>query len=190
MFDARDTALRGLGAGGPQLLNRGSDLATSSELRQRKRAIRSLEQGTRSIDVHQVQLHCARRKCAEVDHGEPVCMRVMERVVTLTERARDTLQCGPLTPHERSRRLTHRVRGLLTTPRMASYTRQARLRSAWGVARQISQILNRAPATQRSKTASQPAGAMPSGPLVVLRDRVTPVVSAASAAPAASTASH
>lgn len=84
----------------------------------------------------------------------------------------------------------HRVRGLLTTPRMASYTRQARLRSAWGVARQISQILNRAPATQRSKTAGQPAGAMPSGPLVVLRDRVTPVVSAASAAPAASTASH
>lgn len=35
----------------------------------------------------------------------------------------------------------HNARGLLVTPRLAAYTREARLRSAWGVARRIDEIL-------------------------------------------------
>lgn len=46
----------------------------------------------------------------------------------------------------------HGVRGLVLTPRLASYTREARLRSAWGVARRIDEILKRLPAGDRVVT--------------------------------------
>lgn len=75
----------------------------------------------------------------------------------------------------------HGVRGLVTTPRLAAYTREARLRSAWGVARRLNHLLRQ-----------QPARA-PAAP-VTLRDRIDqlersvmpPVAAAATAASPAS----
>jgi D-3-phosphoglycerate dehydrogenase len=75
----------------------------------------------------------------------------------------------------------HGVRGLVTTPRLAAYTREARLRSAWGVARRINHLLR------------QPAPRAPAAP-VTLRDRIDqlersvmpPVAAAATAASPAS----
>ncbi|MFM2342397.1 MAG: hypothetical protein RLZZ592_2050 [Pseudomonadota bacterium] len=46
----------------------------------------------------------------------------------------------------------HGVRGLVITPQLAAYTREARLRSAWGVARRLDRILSRAPAGDRVVT--------------------------------------
>jgi D-3-phosphoglycerate dehydrogenase len=43
----------------------------------------------------------------------------------------------------------HAVRGLLVTPRLASYTREARVRSAWGVAKQVDEVLRTSPTTAR-----------------------------------------
>ncbi|PXW94549.1 D-3-phosphoglycerate dehydrogenase [Sphaerotilus hippei] len=67
----------------------------------------------------------------------------------------------------------HRVRGLMTTPRLASYTRESRLRSAWGVARRLDEILRCTPAVARSGTRRashatdepmKPVAAPPAGP--------------------------
>ncbi|MFM2118597.1 MAG: hypothetical protein RL722_65 [Pseudomonadota bacterium] len=44
----------------------------------------------------------------------------------------------------------HGVRGLLVTPRLAAYTREARVRSAWCVARRIDEILRTTPEGARS----------------------------------------
>jgi D-3-phosphoglycerate dehydrogenase len=75
----------------------------------------------------------------------------------------------------------HGATGLVTTPRLASYTREARLRSAWGVARQLHDVLRRTPATVR---AGARHAALRSPPL--LRERVSPAASTASAASPAS----
>lgn len=44
----------------------------------------------------------------------------------------------------------HDAPGLVTTPRLATYTREARLRSAWGVARQLHHVLRSTPETVRA----------------------------------------
>jgi D-3-phosphoglycerate dehydrogenase len=49
-------------------------------------------------------------------------------------------------------RILHGVPGLLITPRLAGYTRESRLRSAWGVARRIDEVLRLAPANARTGT--------------------------------------
>ncbi|MEY4754186.1 MAG: hypothetical protein RJA44_1861 [Pseudomonadota bacterium] len=46
--------------------------------------------------------------------------------------------------------LLHDVPGLLVTPRLAAYTREARVRSAWGVARRIDEVLRTQPAVGRA----------------------------------------
>jgi D-3-phosphoglycerate dehydrogenase / 2-oxoglutarate reductase len=74
----------------------------------------------------------------------------------------------------------HGAAGLQTTPRLASYTREARLRSAWGVARQVHDVLRRTPATVRD--GARHAAVYP--PL--LRDRISPAGTVASAASPAS----
>jgi D-3-phosphoglycerate dehydrogenase len=75
----------------------------------------------------------------------------------------------------------HGAPGLVTTPRLASYTREARLRSAWSVARQLNDVLRRSPATVRAGARHTVRAAPP-----LLRERVSP---AANAAPGASPAS-
>ena len=83
----------------------------------------------------------------------------------------DTLQPGkPL----------HGATGLQTTPQLAAYTREARLRSAWGVARQVHDVLRRTPSTVRE--GARHAATHP--PL--LRERISPTGTAASAASPAS----
>jgi D-3-phosphoglycerate dehydrogenase len=57
----------------------------------------------------------------------------------------DNVGPGPLEPGQP----LHGARGLLVTPRLASYTREARVRSAWGVARRIDEVLRTTPATAR-----------------------------------------
>lgn len=57
----------------------------------------------------------------------------------------DNISAGALEPGQP----LHAVRGLLTTPRLASYTREARVRSAWGVAKQVDEVLRTAPNTAR-----------------------------------------
>lgn len=74
----------------------------------------------------------------------------------------------------------HGATGLQTTPRLASYTREARLRSAWGVARQLHDVLRRAPNTVRD--GARHGAVHP--PL--LRDRISPAAPAATAASPAS----
>jgi phosphoglycerate dehydrogenase-like enzyme len=65
----------------------------------------------------------------------------------------------------------HNARGLLATPRLAAYTREARLRSAWGVARRIDEILR----TSNAKTpgprnnAPRPSATAPETPSAPLR---------------------
>jgi D-3-phosphoglycerate dehydrogenase / 2-oxoglutarate reductase len=51
----------------------------------------------------------------------------------------------------------HDARGLLVTPRLAAYTREARLRSAWGVARRIDEILRTTPARTHGLRSGRPA---------------------------------
>jgi D-3-phosphoglycerate dehydrogenase len=53
----------------------------------------------------------------------------------------------------------HGVRGLLATPRLAAYTREARVRSAWGVAKQVDEVLRTAPQAPRPGTRRQAAAA-------------------------------
>lgn len=74
----------------------------------------------------------------------------------------------------------HGVPGLQTTPRLGAYTREARLRSAWGVARQVHDVLRRTPATVRD--GARHADLHPP----VLRERISPAAPAASAASPAS----
>lgn len=74
----------------------------------------------------------------------------------------------------------HNATGLQTTPRLASYTREARLRSAWGVARQVHDALRHAPSTVREGARH---GAL-HPPL--LRERISPAATAATAASPAS----
>lgn len=74
----------------------------------------------------------------------------------------------------------HGATGLQTTPRLGSYTREARLRSAWGVARQVHDVLRSTPATVR-EGARHGATHPP-----LLRERVSPAGSAATAASPAS----
>lgn len=57
----------------------------------------------------------------------------------------DSVGPGPLAVGEP----LHAVRGLLVTPRLAAYTREARVRSAWGVARRIDEVLRTTPSTSR-----------------------------------------
>jgi D-3-phosphoglycerate dehydrogenase len=57
----------------------------------------------------------------------------------------DNVGPGPMAPGQP----LHGVRGLLVTPRLASYTREARVRSAWGVARRIDEVLRTTPITSR-----------------------------------------
>ncbi len=61
----------------------------------------------------------------------------------------------------------HDARGLLVTPRLAAYTREARLRSAWGVARRIDEILRTTPArahgVRPGRSTSIPASTMGNG---------------------------
>lgn len=71
----------------------------------------------------------------------------------------------------------HEATGLVTTPRLASYTREARLRSAWGVARQLHDVLRRTPATVRAGARHAALRAPP-----LLRERVSPTENAGSAA--------
>jgi D-3-phosphoglycerate dehydrogenase len=45
----------------------------------------------------------------------------------------------------------HDVQSLLVTPRLAAYTREARLRSAWAVARRLDEILRLTPTGMRNQ---------------------------------------
>lgn len=75
----------------------------------------------------------------------------------------DNVGPGPLEPGQP----LHGVRGLLVTPRLASYTREARVRSAWGVARRIDEVLRTAPTTSRpgARRRTAPVGSSaPSAP--------------------------
>ncbi|MEX8495475.1 NAD(P)-dependent oxidoreductase [Sphaerotilus sp.] len=74
----------------------------------------------------------------------------------------------------------HGAAGLRTTPRLAAYTREARLRSAWGVARQLHDVLRRAPTTVRPGVRQDATTPSPR------HDRINPGASAASAASPAS----
>jgi D-3-phosphoglycerate dehydrogenase / 2-oxoglutarate reductase len=74
----------------------------------------------------------------------------------------------------------HGATGLQTTPRLGTYTREARLRSAWGVARQLHDLLRRTPSTVR-EGARHGATHPP-----LLRERVSPAAPAATAASPAS----
>lgn len=78
----------------------------------------------------------------------------------------------------------HGATGLVTTPRLSSYTREARLRSAWSVARQLHNVLRSTPETVRAGARHVSAHPPPR-----LRDRVR-VSPAGSAATAASPASR
>ena len=89
----------------------------------------------------------------------------------------DSVEAGPLAPGQP----LHGAAGLVTTPRLASYTREARLRSAWGVARQLHDVLRRTPATVRSGARHAPLRSPP-----LLRERVNPAENAGSAASPAS----
>lgn len=88
----------------------------------------------------------------------------------------DSVAPGPLAPGQP----LHGAAGLQTTPRLAAYTREARLRSAWGVARQLHDVLRRTPATVRP--GARPGATTPP----VLRDWISPGAPAASAASPAS----
>lgn len=67
----------------------------------------------------------------------------------------DSVGPGPLAEGEP----LHGVRGLLVTPRLAAYTREARVRSAWGVARRIDEVLRTTPTTTRWPVRRGPAPA-------------------------------
>ena len=75
----------------------------------------------------------------------------------------DSVGPGPLAPGQP----LHGVRGLLITPRLGAYTREARMRSAWGVAQRIDEILRTMPDTSRRnsrrRAAQQPVQAAPLG---------------------------
>lgn len=58
------------------------------------------------------------------------------------------LDCAGPTPLQPGQSL-HEARGLLVTPRLAAYTREARVRSAWGVAQRIDEILRTLPDIDR-----------------------------------------
>jgi D-3-phosphoglycerate dehydrogenase len=89
----------------------------------------------------------------------------------------DSVDPGMLAPGQP----LHGACGLMSTPRIASYTREARLRSAWGVARQLHDVLRRTPATVRAGARHAPLRSTP-----LLRERVSPAANAGSAASPAS----
>ena len=75
------------------------------------------------------------------------------------------------------------VRGLVLTPRLASYTREARLRSAWGVARRLDEILRMKPAGDRVVTMPAELGDLVRPPMSGV---ISPGAAAATAASSAS----
>ena len=63
----------------------------------------------------------------------------------------------------------HGVQSLLVTPRLAAYTREARVRSAWAVARRIDEVLRLTPPTERQgavRRASAPRAPVPTPPVM------------------------
>jgi D-3-phosphoglycerate dehydrogenase/(S)-sulfolactate dehydrogenase len=62
----------------------------------------------------------------------------------------------------------HGLPGVITTPRLAGYTQEARVRSAWAVAQRIDEILSNAPTTARDFRPSAPmplnSAALPGDP--------------------------
>ncbi len=98
-------------------------------------------------------------------------------------------------------KVLHGVRGLLTTPRLAGYTRESRLRSAWGVARRVDHILRHtdtgprpepspAPATHESAETDRPSATIHPLPATWGQPRPQHVKPAADAAAAASPVSR
>ena len=83
-----------------------------------------------------------------LDLFEPRALATVLRSGRLTAAWMD--QAGPETRSEGHP--LHGVRGLVLTPRLAAYTREARLRSAWGVARRLDEILRMKPAGDRVVT--------------------------------------
>jgi D-3-phosphoglycerate dehydrogenase len=69
----------------------------------------------------------------------------------------DSLEPGAQDPG----RPLHDIPSLLVTPRLAAYTMEARIRSAWAVARRIDEILTLTPATVREFRASRPGALAP-----------------------------
>jgi D-3-phosphoglycerate dehydrogenase len=69
----------------------------------------------------------------------------------------DSVGPAPLQPGQS----LHGARGLLVTPRLAAYTREARVRSAWGVAQRIDEILRTLPDTHRSASRQRRAAPRP-----------------------------
>ncbi|MCK6425284.1 MAG: phosphoglycerate dehydrogenase [Burkholderiaceae bacterium] len=85
----------------------------------------------------------------------------------------DNVGPGPLEPGQP----LSGVRGLLVTPRLASYTREARVRSAWGVARRVDEVLRSTPTTARAGLRRR-AVAVPAGPQATPRPGATPASAA------------
>lgn len=77
----------------------------------------------------------------------------------------DSLEPGAMEPG----RPLHGIPSLLVTPRLAAYTMEARVRSAWAVARRIDEILTLAPVTPREFRASGP-GALAEAKATALRE--------------------
>jgi D-3-phosphoglycerate dehydrogenase / 2-oxoglutarate reductase len=83
----------------------------------------------------------------------------------------DSVGPGPLAQGEP----LHGVRGLLVTPRLAAYTREARVRSAWGVARRIDDVLRNSPTTARYPVRRSPTEAPPAADVPTARPEGEPV---------------
>jgi D-3-phosphoglycerate dehydrogenase / 2-oxoglutarate reductase len=82
----------------------------------------------------------------------------------------------------------HGVHGLIVTPRMAAYTREARIRSAWTVARRVDEVLRLTPVTPRyvrhtiGGRAARTTEAAASSPMPLEVGRVSPAAAPADAA--------
>jgi D-3-phosphoglycerate dehydrogenase len=154
-------------------------------------APRSLRELFESADAVCVQMDCYTRHTGLL--GERVLSWSKPGQVLVSVSPIDLFDARALAEALRSHRLTaawfdhagpdvhseghplHGVRGLVTTPRLAAYTREARLRSAWGVARRINHLLRQQPPR------------VPVAP-VTLRDRIDAIERIVSPAAAAATA--
>lgn len=92
----------------------------------------------------------------------------------------DSVSPGPLEPGQ----ALHGIPGLLVTPRLAAYTREARIRSAWGVAQRIDEILLTQPDAER--IASRWHRPVPKRPASHLTPKPVPADDHAAPAPAPS----
>jgi D-3-phosphoglycerate dehydrogenase len=72
-------------------------------------------------------------------------------------------------------RALHAVRGLITTPRLGAYTREARLRSAWSVARRLDELLRTEPRSAHPRSGGSRRPTAPPAPVPPALDRLDAV---------------